>query len=113
MPGVLRMRNTMNVNDTIKTGIAEMIILFHGLTGLCAGWIWGARLGILSETAASLTGCILGLITGFLVSRLSRSVRLVNADIRTKYRVVAALVAFSGVATGIAFWSACFNCVHG
>jgi hypothetical protein len=94
------------------TRLAEIIALFHALVGLCAGWIWGARSGVASGIGFSLAGCALGLVTGFLVSRLPRACGLIRQSIAPKFRFLAFLFAICGFVAGVAFWLACINCVR-
>jgi hypothetical protein len=92
--------------------LREMILFFHGLAGLCFGWLWGMRAGFWAGATALVAGCNIGLIVGFLVSRLPGALRLLNADISRRLRFLAGLFVVCGLTAGVVFWSLCFHCVH-
>ncbi len=92
-------------------GFAEIILLFHSLTGLCAGWILGERRGILTGLAMASIGCAIGMGAGFLIARVPKAVRLAKARIPRKQRLLATLYTVFTVGLGIAFWSAFIHCV--
>jgi hypothetical protein len=98
-------------NDLQKTLMtpADLICLFHGLTGLCVGWIYGANAGVLPGVVASGAGLIGGIITGFLVGHLPRAVRMTWENNSRKYRWLAGGFGLVGFAMGFAFWWACLN----
>jgi hypothetical protein len=102
----------MKVNCANMPGFAEIVILFHALVGLCAGWIWGGHFSAIPRTGALLTGCLFGIVSGFLLARSPGAVRLIAEDISGPHRFLAVLFAVSGVVVAITFWSVCFNCLH-
>lgn len=89
---------------------ADIAILFHGLTGLCAGWLLGSRQSVPLAFVLAALGCATGIAAGFLIGRLPKAVRLVGARIPRKYRVLATLFAMCGLGVGVAFWTACLHC---
>ncbi|HYG24259.1 MAG TPA: hypothetical protein VEH04_15885 [Verrucomicrobiae bacterium] len=89
---------------------SDMAVLFHGLIGLCAGWLYGAQTGWVAGLIAAPLGCTAGLLAGFLISRTPQAFRLMVRNIPPKHRLLATVFALSSVGLGIAFWSACINC---
>jgi hypothetical protein len=91
--------------------LPDLIALFHSLIGLCAGWLMGSSRGVMIGVGFAMAGAVLGWFAGFLAGYLPKSIRLIAANIPRKHRVLAMLFAVCGVGLGIAFWSACLNCV--
>lgn len=91
--------------------LREWIALFHGLIGLCAGWLTGSSRGVMLGVGLAAAGAVLGWFAGFLAGCLPKSIRLTAANIPRKHRVLAMLFSVCGVGLSLAFWSACLNCV--
>lgn len=89
----------------------EVVALFHGLVGLCAGWLAGSSRGALMGISLAIVGAVLGWFAGFLAGYLPKAVRLIVANIPRKHRVLATVFAVCGLGAGIVFWSTCLNCV--
>jgi hypothetical protein len=93
-------------------GFAEITLLFHSLTGMCAGWMFGSRHGVISGLALGLAGTLIGMAAGFLIARMPKAIRLVSMRIPGKYRVLATLYTVFTFGFGVAFWSAFIHCVE-
>lgn len=89
-------------------GFPEMLSLFHALAGLCVGWIWGARHGVLAGIGASLGGSAVGFIVGLLMIQLPQAVIVATARIGRRHRLLRALFAIAGhlvwLGLGFTFW---------
>ena len=107
--------STLMNNTTCKKPMmsaADMVSLFHGLAGLCVGWIWAAPAGAFAGIATAMMGFTGGIITGFLVGRLPRAVQMSRKDGSRKYRFLAGLLGILGSAMGIAFWWISVSVMH-
>ena len=90
---------------------ADLICLFHALTGMCIGWMCGARTATLTALLLACGGLVAGLITDFLVGRLPRAIRMARVKVPRKHRLFAAMFGFSGVALGAIFWWTCLSSI--
>lgn len=91
---------------------SDIAVLFHGLIGLCAGWLIGAQSGWLAGLLGAPLGCTAGLFAGFLVCRVPKALRLMVQKSSPKHRMLATVFAIGGLGVGIAFWSVCLNCAN-
>jgi NhaP-type Na+/H+ or K+/H+ antiporter len=90
---------------------ADLICLFHALAGMCIGWMSGARTGTLMALLLACGGLAAGLITGFLLGRLPRAIRITRGEVPPKHRMFAAVLGFSSVALGAVFWWTCLSSI--
>jgi hypothetical protein len=90
----------------------DLVCLFHGLAGLCVGWIWAAPVGAFAGIAIAVVGFTAGIITGFLVGRLPRAVQMSRKEGTRKCRLLAGLLGILGSTMGIAFWWFSVSVMH-
>ena len=92
---------------------ADLICLFHALAGMCLGWMAGFRTNALHGVSFAVLGLLAGLLTGFLLGRLPKSVPLVFGNLSQKYRLFAVGFSVIAVLAGVLFWWTCLNSVTG
>jgi len=93
--------------------LPDLICLFHGLSGMCFGWMNGVRTNALSGLFLSAAGLLAGIVTGFFLGRLHRAMRLALPPHRPTERLFAGTFSLLGVVFGAAFWWVCLVSVLG